>query len=53
MQLLASTCLSVRIEQHGSHWKDFHEIYHLSVIRKSVKKIQVSLKAYQNSRYLT
>jgi hypothetical protein len=23
---LCHVCLSVRAEQHGSHWKDFHEI---------------------------
>ena len=25
---------SVRTEQHGSHWTDFHEIWYLSVFRK-------------------
>jgi hypothetical protein len=25
-RLLASSCLSVCMEQHGSHWTDFHEI---------------------------
>ena len=25
-RLLASSCLSVRMEQLGSHWTDFHEI---------------------------
>jgi hypothetical protein len=28
----------------GSYWTDFHEILYLSVLRKSVEKIQVSLK---------
>jgi len=25
-RLTASSCLSIRIEQRGSHWMDFHEI---------------------------
>jgi len=25
-RLLASSCLSVRMEQLGAHWTDFHEI---------------------------
>ena len=28
----------------GSHWKDFREIWYLNIFRKSVKKIQFSLK---------
>jgi hypothetical protein len=28
-----------------SHWTDFREIWHLSIFRKSVEKIQVSLKS--------
>jgi hypothetical protein len=36
--------MSVRMEQLGSHWTDFHEIWYLSIFRKSVEKIQVSLK---------
>ena len=50
-RLLVSSCLSVRLsvclsvskEQLGSHWTDFHEISYLSISRKSVYKIQVSL----------
>ena len=41
-------CPSVRIEQLGSHWTDFHEILYLRVLRKSVEKIQVSLKPNKN-----
>jgi len=32
---------SVRTEQLGSHWTDFHEIF--KSFQKSVEKIQVSL----------
>jgi len=32
------------MEQLCSHWKDFREIRYLSIFRKSVETIQVSLK---------
>jgi hypothetical protein len=32
---------SVSMEQLGSHWMDFHEICYISILRKSVEKIQV------------
>ena len=28
-----SVCMSVRMEQLGSHWTDFHEIWHWSICR--------------------
>ena len=34
-------CLSVCMEQLGPHWTDFHEIWYLTIFRKSVEKIQV------------
>ena len=43
---------SVRTEL-GSHWTDIHEIWYLSIFRKSVRKIQVSLKSDKNSGYFT
>jgi hypothetical protein len=39
-----SVRLSVRMKQLGSHWTDLHEIWYLSIFRKTVEKIQVSLK---------
>jgi len=33
------------MEQIGSRWKDFHEISYLSIFRKCVEEIQVSLKS--------
>jgi hypothetical protein len=47
--LLASSCLSVRLsvrmeQQLGSPWTDFHEVWHLSIFRKSVEKIEILLK---------
>jgi len=44
---------SVRIQQPGSHWTDFHEIWYLSIFQKSVEKIQASLKADKNNGYFT
>jgi len=34
-------CLSVRMEQHVSHWTDFHEIWYSSVFRKICWEISV------------
>jgi len=31
------------MEQFGSQWTDFHEIWYLRILRKSVEKIHVSL----------
>jgi hypothetical protein len=42
---------SARMEQLGSHWTDFHEIWYLSIFRNSVEKIQVSLKSDKNKGY--
>jgi len=46
-------CLSIRMEQLRTHWTDFHEIWHFSIFRKSVEKIQVSLKPNENNVYFT
>jgi hypothetical protein len=40
---------SMRMEQHGSHWKDFLEIWCLRIFQKSVKNIQISLKSDKNN----
>ena len=37
------------MEQLGSHWMDFHEIWYLNIFRKkTIEKIQVLLKFYEN-----
>ena len=41
------------MEQLGSHCSDFHEIWYLSIFRKSVEKIQVSLKSDKTNGYFT
>ena len=46
-----NVCFYVRTEQLGSYWTGFSEIWYLSVFRKSVEKIQVSLKSHKNSGY--
>ena len=43
--------LSVRMQQLRSHRKEFHEIWCLNVLRKSVEKVQVSLKSDKNKGY--
>ena len=40
-----------RMEQLGFHWTDFHEIWYLSILKKSVTKIQVSLRSDKNNGY--
>jgi len=40
--------LSVRMEQLGCHWKEFHEFWHLNIFGKSFKKNQVPLKVDKN-----
>jgi hypothetical protein len=44
---------SVRMEQLGYNSKDFHEIWYLSIFRKTVEKIQVSLNSDKNNWYFT
>jgi hypothetical protein len=41
--LLCDACLSVNIEQLGSHRADFHEIWYLKVFRKSFQEVRGSL----------
>jgi hypothetical protein len=41
------------MEKVGTHWTDFYEIWHWSIFRKSVHKIQDSLKFDKNNVYFT
>jgi len=41
-----SVCLYVRMEQFGSHWKNYYEILYLNISREFVEKIQVSSLNY-------
>ena len=50
ISFVMSVCQSVRVPVHrhdttSSHWTDFHEILYLSILRKSVKKMEVSLES--------
>jgi hypothetical protein len=40
------------MEQLDPRWPDFHGIFHLNIFRKSVEKIQVSLKCDKNNGYV-
>jgi len=40
------------MEQVGSLWTDFHEVLYMDIFRKSVEKIQLSLKADKKQRAL-
>ena len=48
MSVSLSVCPSASMEQLGSHMMGFHEIPYFSIFRKSVKKINVSLKSDDN-----
>ena len=43
-------CLSVRVEQLGSQWTGFHEIWFFDIV-SCVEKIPVSLKSYKSNWY--
>jgi hypothetical protein len=45
--------LPILMEQLGSYWTDFYGILYFRIFRKSVEKIQVSLKSDKNSGYFT
>ena len=47
----SSVRLFIRMEQLGSHWTDFDEIWFF--LNKFVEKIQVSLKSNKNNGYFT
>jgi hypothetical protein len=48
-RLLASSCLSVRMEKLGSQRTDFHEIWNLRIFREYVEKVLVWLKSDNNN----
>jgi hypothetical protein len=49
----ATIILPASVEQLCSYWTDFHEIWYLSIFRKSGEKIQFSLKSGKNNGYVT
>ena len=51
ISFIVSLCL--RMEQLVSHWTGFREMWYLRIFRKSIKRIQVSLKPDKNIGYLT
>ena len=54
ISFVMSVSLSVRpMEQFGSQQADFHEIFYLIIFRKSLERIQVSLKSDRNNGYFT
>jgi hypothetical protein len=53
MSVRVSVRPSVRKEQLGSHWEDFHEIWYMNIFRKSVGKIKITLKPDKNNGCFT
>jgi len=45
ISFVMSVCPSVRMEQLGSRWTDFHKICYLNLFGKFVEKVKVSLKS--------
>ena len=43
--------LSARMEQLGSNWTGFREVSYIIIWRKSVEKVQLSLKSDKYNRY--
>ena len=43
---------SVRTEQLGSHWTDFHDILFLTIFRKYVEKFFIKIGQEQQARYM-
>jgi hypothetical protein len=50
---VVSVPASVRMEQLGSHRTDFYQILYLLIFRKTVEKMQVTLKLDKNKGYFT
>ena len=53
MPVHLSVCPFIPMEQVGSHWMDFYEIWYLSIIRKFAETIQISLQTDKNNGYFT
>jgi hypothetical protein len=53
MSFVVSGRLCLLMEQIGSHWTDFYEIWYLSIFLKRVEEIQVLLKSDKNYVYFT
>jgi hypothetical protein len=45
ISFVMSACPSVRMEQLGSRWTDFHKIWYLCIFRQSVEKLYASFKS--------
>ena len=52
MSACLSVCPSVHMEQLGSHWTDFHEIWYLSIFQNCFEKNSRFIKIWQERRVL-
>ena len=53
MSLCPLVRTSIRMEQLGPHWTNFHEIWCLSIYSKIIRKIKVLLKYDKNNGYFS
>jgi hypothetical protein len=51
VSFVMSVCPSIRVDQLGSQWMNFHVISYLSVLHKFVEKFQVLLQSDMNNGY--
>ena len=53
ISFVTSVCLSVRMEQLGSHWTDFHEIWYLNVFETTCRENSSFKKSDRKNGYFT
>ena len=46
INFVTTACLAVSIEQLGSHWRDFHNIWYMWIFQESFEKIQISFNYF-------
>jgi hypothetical protein len=51
--VLPCVCPSVRMYQHGSHWKDFHKTWYWDFLWKIVEKCQMRLESDEYIKHFT
>ena len=53
ISIVMPVCLFIWMEQLSPYLKHFHEIWYVSIFKKSTKKIQVSLRSEKNDGHFT
>ena len=53
INFVTPVCPSVHMEQLGYHWRDFHEIWNLSIFKKICRENSSALKSAKHNGYFT